>query len=83
MASAVFGRPVSYWHLHSRDIFRNLATERVIFKRLASQENTAENRPKDIVLTYINEPCVVLGRFQNAWHEVILSNIICCLILTK
>lgn len=44
-----------------RDIFFNLALENYILTNIV--------KDKRILLTYINSPCVVIGRFQNPWIE--------------
>ena len=46
----------------SNDIFYNLALEQYI-----ADNYDFENR--NILLLWQNEPCVVIGRYQNAWSE--------------
>ena len=55
-------------HIHSlsNDVFTNLAKERILFKSLSE---FTHDFPL-LLFTYINKPSVVLGRFQNMWHEV-------------
>ena len=53
-----------YVIMQSRDIRENLATEDYLL-------NTLFEEP--LVLFYIQEPCVILGRNQNAYEEIDLA----------
>ncbi|CAL8096558.1 unnamed protein product [Calicophoron daubneyi] len=58
--------------LESGDIFRNLAFEACLYvdnARFASRQGGSSPHPTDVLLWRSN-PCVVIGRFQNAWQEV-------------
>ena len=48
-----------------RDPFRNLAFEDQLLKNIRPSEK--------YLLVYQNDPCVVMGRFQNPWREVNLE----------
>ncbi|KAM7541650.1 hypothetical protein Aperf_G00000033773 [Anoplocephala perfoliata] len=67
--ASVTGPNRVYW-LTSGDIFRNLAFEVCCYdnrKRYAIEENS-HDRPADILI-WRSDPCVVIGRNQNAWLE--------------
>ena len=51
-----------YVIMQSRDIRENLATEDYLLNTLSFEE--------PLVLFYIQEPCVILGRNQNAYEEI-------------
>ncbi|CAH8529673.1 unnamed protein product [Dicrocoelium dendriticum] len=56
--------------LQSGDIFRNLAFEAALFtdnERFHTQDRS-RTAPTDILM-WRSDPCVVIGRFQNAWKE--------------
>lgn len=57
--------------LKSGNIYRNLAFEACLFADSSRFEchSTDKNSPTDILL-WQSVPCVVIGRFQNAWNEV-------------
>ncbi|MES1904257.1 MAG: Lipoyltransferase 1, mitochondrial [Paramarteilia canceri] len=61
---------LSILNLPSRDVFTNLATERALFRTLSK-----EKLPCHLFLTYIDTPSVVIGRFQNYWHEVNINEV--------
>lgn len=54
-----------YVIMQSRDIRENLATEDYLLNTLSFEE--------PLVLFYIQEPCVILGRNQNAYEEIDLA----------
>ncbi|MEN2496183.1 MAG: Lipoyltransferase 1, mitochondrial [Marteilia pararefringens] len=58
--------PIHHFHSASRNIHRNLATERFLFNYLFESRIPQPT----LLFTYINRPSVVLGRFQNIWHEI-------------
>lgn len=51
--------------MQSRDIRENLATEDYLLNTLSFEE--------PVVLFYIQKPCVILGRNQNAYEEIDLA----------
>ena len=66
--------PLAFIHSHYRNVYQNLALERILFKQLNRLPADGNNEPpRDVLVSYINKPCLVLGRFQNYWHEVILK----------
>ena len=54
-----------YVIMQSRDIRENLATEDYLLTPLAFEE--------PLMQFYIKEPCVILGRNQNAYEEIDLA----------
>lgn len=54
-----------YVVMQSRDIRENLATEDYLLNTLSFEE--------PVVLFYIQKPCVILGRNQNAYEEIDLA----------
>lgn len=53
---------------NSHDIYTNLALEDCLFNSLTENTQT--------LLLYQNEPCVVIGKFQNPWLEANVENLI-------
>lgn len=53
------------------DIYRSTSTN--VFENLALEEHLLVNSKKDILLFYINENAVVIGKHQNPWKEVDLN----------
>ncbi|MGY3765769.1 lipoate--protein ligase [Vagococcus vulneris] len=56
---------MQYFVMPSRDIRENLATEEYLLGQCA--------RSEPLLLLYIQEPCVIIGRNQNAYEEVNLA----------
>ena len=61
---------IYYHHSSSRDPFYHLALE---LSLLYSTPRPWPNSCDEILLTYINRPSVLMGRFQNPWLEVNLE----------
>lgn len=51
-----------YHIMESRDIRKNLATEEYLMNHYAGNE--------PLLLLYIQEPCVIIGRNQNVYEEI-------------
>ena len=52
-----------------RNIFYNLALEDWIYNNVKFIDNPEEKRHAELLMIWRNEPCIVLGRHQNAWVE--------------
>lgn len=49
--------------------YLNLSIENYFFRSWEKQDSSDSNK-EDILFLYVNDPCVVMGRFQNPWREV-------------
>ena len=58
----------SVYFSQSNDVFTNLALEDWFYRNKNFEKN-------DLLLFWINEPCVVIGRHQNPWAEVDFSQL--------
>jgi lipoate---protein ligase len=47
-----------------------ISTSKNIHFNLALEQYLLENNVEDVLLWYINKPCVVIGKHQNPWKEV-------------
>jgi lipoate---protein ligase len=59
--------PAYVFHSTSKDPYLNLSIEHYIFQNCPARTR--------VLFLYVNRPCVVIGRNQNPWVEVNLSNL--------